>query len=172
MADGRDRIECFKNTYRKYGEDINDVTDWQHLESAAIYRRRYMDDLKGAIEAEVKAIGVMRTMPQLAEATSTALNYLADMYLECNAIAEAETAIREAIELARPHFPCALGDNLTILADIQRQKGEYADALDTAEQARRAYQQGEHAYGAAQALELTERIKAESAADGRSSRID
>lgn len=158
MNDSQDRLEWFKNTYRKFAGDITNATNWQYLENAAIYRK-HMGDFDGAVEAMVKAISLTRIKPNLAEKTATMLNYLADMYLECNAIAEAETAIREAVELSRPRFPCLLGDNLWILAEIQRVKGEYREALASAEESRRSYQLGSHSYGVAQAEELIEKIK-------------
>jgi hypothetical protein len=115
--------------------------------------------MHGAIEDLTKSISLSRTVPNLAKETSVDLNYLADMYLECNAIGEAEIAIREAVELSRPSFPCITGDNLWILAEIQRLKGEYREALASAEEARHLYQQQGHSHGVAQAEELIERIK-------------
>jgi tetratricopeptide (TPR) repeat protein len=132
--------------------------DWQALSSSAI-SRRHSGDIHGAVEDMLKAISVARTMPNLAKEMALDLNYLADMYLECNAIGEAEKAIREAVELSRPRYPGLLGDNLLGLAEIQRLKGEYREALASAEEARRAYQQQDHAHGVAQADELIERIK-------------
>lgn len=158
MNDWQDRLEWFKNTFRKYAEDITNVTDWQHLENAAIYRK-HTGDLDGAIEAMVKAISLTRTKPNLAEKTATMLNYIADLYLRRNDITEAEAAIREAVELSDPHFPCLLGDNLWILAEIQRLKGEYRAALTSAAESRRAYQQRNHSHGVAQAEELIAQIK-------------
>lgn len=158
MNGSQDRFEWFKNAYRKYAEDIKDVTDWQYLENAAIYRKR-TGDLDGAIEAMVKAISLARATPTLAEKTATMLNYLADMYLDCNALGEAETAIREAVELSRPRFPSLHAANLWMLAEVQRQKGEHREALASAEEARHLYQQQGHSHGVAQAEELIERIK-------------
>jgi tetratricopeptide (TPR) repeat protein len=135
------------------------AADWQSLSSSAI-ARRHRGDLHGAIEEMTKAISVARTIPNLAKEASVDLNYLADMYLECNAFEEAETAIREAVELSRPSFPCILGDNLLGLAEILRLKGEYREALASAQEARHLYQQQGHAHGVAQAEELIERIKA------------
>ncbi|HZY85525.1 MAG TPA: hypothetical protein VFE78_11895 [Gemmataceae bacterium] len=132
--------------------------DWQSLSGSAI-ARRHSGDIVGAIEDMTKAISLARTMPNLAKETSVDLNYLADMYLECNAVGEAETAIREAVELSRPQHSCLLGDNLWALAEIQRLKGERREALASAEEARRVYQHQGHSHGVAQAEELIERIK-------------
>ena len=135
------------------------AADWQSLSSSAI-ARRHSGDIHGAIEDLTKAISLARTIPNLAKETSVDLNYLADMYLECNALGEAETAIREAVELSRPQYPGLLGDNLWVLAEVQRRKGEHRQALASAEEARRAYQQQSHSHGVAQAEGLIERIKA------------
>jgi tetratricopeptide (TPR) repeat protein len=137
------------------------VADWQSLSHSAI-SRRHSGDIHGAIEEMTKAISLAKTIPNLAKEASVDLNYLADMYLECNALEEAETAIREAVELARPRFPGILGDNLLGLAEILRRKGEYREALASAEEARHFYEQENHAYGVAQAEELIERIKTNS----------
>ncbi len=134
-----------------------DRADWQSLSSSAI-ARRHSGDICGAIEDMAKAIDVMQNVPSLAKETSVKLNYLADMYLESNAISQAESAIREAIEFCPDHFPCILGDNHWILGEIQRLKGEYRQALVSAEEARRLYQQGSHSHGVAQANELIARI--------------
>ena len=134
------------------------VADWQSLKSSAI-ARRHSGDIHGAIEEMTKAINLAKSIPNLAKQVAVNLNYLADMYLECNALAEAETAIREAVELSRTRFPGLLDDNLLGLAEIQSRKGEHCEALASAEEARRAYQQENHAYGVAQADELIERIK-------------
>lgn len=136
------------------------VADWQSLKSSAI-SRRHSGDLHGAIEEMTKAISLARTIPEFEKQTSVNLNYLADMYLDCNAVAEAETAIREAVELSRQH-PGLLGDNLWMLAEVQRLKGERRGALASAEEARRLYQQQGHSHGVAQAEELIERIKTDS----------
>lgn len=135
-----------------------DLPTWQALKSSAI-GRRHSGDLNGAIEDLTKAIGIARTSPQLAERTAIMLNYLTDIYLDCSALAEAEAAIREAVELSRPRFPGLLADNLWMLAEVQRQKGEYAEALASAEESQRSYRQADHSYGAAQAEKLIERIK-------------
>lgn len=132
--------------------------DWQSLSSSAI-ARRHEGDIRGAIEDMLEAIRLSRAVPDLAKETATDLNYLADMYLECEAIAEAETTIREAIELSRPRFPGLLADNLLGLAEIQRRKGEQREALASTEEARRLYRQQNHAHGVAQTDELIERIK-------------
>jgi tetratricopeptide (TPR) repeat protein len=158
MNDSQDRFEWFKNAYRKYAEGITDSTDWQYLQSAAIYRK-HTGDLDGAIEAMEKAISQMRTIPILSKQTATNLNYLADLYLTMNATEQAEEAIREAVELSRPLFPSLLADNLLVLGEIQRQKGEHREALASAEEARHLYNQQGHSHGVAQAEELIERIK-------------
>jgi tetratricopeptide (TPR) repeat protein len=134
------------------------TADWQSLSHSAI-SRRHRGDIHGAIEDMAKAISLAKTIPNLAKEASVNLNYLADMYLECNALTEAEMAIREAVELSRPSFPGITGDNLWILAEVQRLKGEYQEALASAEEARHLYHQQGHSHGVAQAEELIARIK-------------
>ncbi len=158
MNNPQDRFEWFKNAYRQYAGDIADVTDWQYLQSAAIYRK-HTGDLDGAIEAMVKAITLMRKVTTLSEETATNLNYLADLYLTKNATEQAYEALREAIELSRPHFPGLLAANLRGLAEIQRQKGEYREALASAEEARQLDQQLGDSYGVTRAEELIKEIK-------------
>jgi tetratricopeptide (TPR) repeat protein len=137
------------------------AADWQSLSHSAI-SRRHSGDIHGAIEEMTKAISLARTIPNLTKETSVDLNYLADMYLECNALGEAETAIREAVELSRPSFPGITADNLLGLAEILRLKGQYREALASAEEARHLYQQQGHSYGVTRAEEHIERIKADS----------
>jgi tetratricopeptide (TPR) repeat protein len=161
MSDSLDRLEWFKNAYRKYAEDITDVTDWKYLQQAAIYRK-HTGDLDGAIEAMVKAISSTRAVPPLSKETATNLNYLADLYLTKDAVEPAEEAIREAVELSRHGLPGLLADNLWILAGIQARKGEHREALASAEEARHLYEQQGHSHGVGQAEELIERIKADS----------
>jgi tetratricopeptide (TPR) repeat protein len=137
------------------------AADWQSLSHSAI-SRRHSGDIHGAIEEMIRAISLAKTIPNLAKEASVDLNYLADMYLECNALGEAEAAIREAVELSRPGFPGITGDNFLGLAEIQRLKGEYREALASAEEARHLYQQEGHSYGVARVEKLIERIKSES----------
>lgn len=137
------------------------AADWQSLSSSAV-ARRHCGDIHGAIEEMTRAISLARTMPNLAKEAAVDLNYLADMYLECNAIGEAETAIREAVELSRPRFPGLLAANLWILAEVQRLKGERREALASAEEARHLYQQQGHCHGVAQVEALIERIRTSS----------
>jgi tetratricopeptide (TPR) repeat protein len=159
MNDSQDRLEWFKSAYRRYAEDITDITDWQYLQNASIYRK-HTGDLDGAIEAMVKAISLTMAVPDLAEKTATMLNYLAgDLYLAKGATEQAEQAVREAVELSRPRYPGLLAANLWILAGIQSRQGRYREALASAEEARHLYQQQSHSHGVAQAEELIERIK-------------
>lgn len=132
--------------------------DWQSLRSSAI-ARRHSGDVCGAISDLSKAISLIRTVPSLAEHSSTDLNYLADMYLECGALPEAEAAIREAIALARPRFPGLLATNLRGLALVQMRKGEYREALASAEESRKLDQQQGDSYCVAQADALIESIR-------------
>lgn len=95
------------------------VADWQSLSHSAI-SRRHSGDIHGAIEDMTKAISLAKTIPNLAKEASVDLNYLADMYVECNALGEAEIAIREAVELSGRAFPALL---LTISWVSPRYKG-------------------------------------------------
>ena len=159
MNDSENLMEWFRNTFRSHFEDIDGVQDWKVLEGAAIFRK-HTGDIDGAIEAMVKAISLTRPVPNLAERTATMLNYLAaELYWTKNATAQAEEAIREAIELSRSGFPGLLASNLWVLAEIQSRKGEYQEALASAEESRRVANQEGHTYGVRQAEELIERIK-------------
>jgi tetratricopeptide (TPR) repeat protein len=134
------------------------AADWQALSSSAI-ARRHRGDIHGAIEDLTKAISLARTIPNFAKETSVDLNYLANLYLEDNAIGEAEIAMREAIELSRPLYPSLLACNLCGLATIQWLKGEYREALASAEEALDLYQQEGYSYDIAQTEELIDRIR-------------
>jgi hypothetical protein len=106
-----------------------------------------------------KAIGLIRTAPDATHHVAVELNYLADMYLECNDLGEAETAIRESIKLSRPRFPGLLAGNLRGLAEIQCRKGQHREALASAEEARHLDQEQGDSFGVARSEELIERIK-------------
>jgi len=136
------------------------TADWQSLSSSAI-TRRHNGDIHGAIEDLGKAITLAKTIPNLAKEAAVNLNYLADMYLDCNAIAEAEIAIREAVELSRTLDPILLAANLWMLSEVQRLKGERREALSSAEEALHLYQKEGHSHGVGRAEELIERIKRE-----------
>lgn len=157
MNDSQDRLEWFKNTYRNFAQDLTGVTDWQYLRSAAIYRK-LTGDLDGAIEAMAKAIGMMAADPRLIRETAISLNYLADLYITKSALDPAEETILKAVALSRSHHSTLLGDNLMILANVQRLKGDYRIALNTAEEARQVYKDQGHAHGVALTEELIRKI--------------
>jgi tetratricopeptide (TPR) repeat protein len=159
MSGTIDPLEWFTKTFREYAQDLRDVTDWRFLKNAAIYRR-HTGDIDGAIEALVKAIGLMKADPQNSEQMATSLNYLADLYLTKDAIAEAEMVIRDAVELSRPAYPSLLGANLWILAGILLRKGEKREALAAAEESREVYQQEGNLHGVGEADELIRKIRA------------
>jgi tetratricopeptide (TPR) repeat protein len=132
--------------------------NWQSLRDSAI-SRRHSGDVGGAIEDITRAVALIRTSPQLAESAATMLNYLADMYLDSNAVEDAETAIREAVEISRSLSPILLAANLWILAEIQSRRGEQREALTSAEGAHCLYEQEGHSHGKGRAEELIKRIK-------------
>jgi ATP/maltotriose-dependent transcriptional regulator MalT len=136
------------------------AADWQALSSSAI-ARRHRGDIHGAIEDLTKAISLARTIPNFAEQTAVDLQYLAGIYVDCKALGEAEIAMREAIELSRRLDPVLLASNLHGLATIQWLKGEYREALASAEEAHHLYQQQGHSYDIAQTEELSDRIRTE-----------
>lgn len=153
------KMEWFKNTYGSSFQDLSSVSDWIVLKNAAIFRK-HAGDIDGAIEAMVKAIGLMRAAPNLVKETVINLNYLAaDLYLAKNATKQAEAAIREAVELSRPLPPSLLADNLLVLAAVLSQQGNYGEARASAEEARQLYQQQGHSYGVGQAEELIGRMR-------------
>jgi tetratricopeptide (TPR) repeat protein len=160
-------LQALRSAYQEGRAGNKDIPEWKALQGEAIYRK-HTGDVGGAIAALVQALDLMRTIPALSRETATNLNYLADLYLTRNAIDEAEKAIREAIELSRPHFPGLLADNLWILAGIQRRQGRHPEAFTSADEARRLYREHGHSHGVAQAEDLIERIKTNSrhASDG------
>lgn len=160
--DYSEKMEWFKNTFGPKFEDSEGIQDSRALSSAAIYRK-HTGDLDGAIEAMVRSIDLSRDVPDRAKETAENLNYLTDLYLLKEAPEQAEEALRESIALSRSCYPGLLADNLWILAGIQSRKGEYREALASAEESRHLCQQQGHAYGVAQAEEMIEQIKMNSA---------
>ena len=155
MNEGID-VELLNALWHKRA-DNSPGPEWQVLKSTAIYRK-HAGDIEGAIEVMVKAISLTRGVPKLQERTSISLNYLADLYLLKGATDQAEEAIREAIEFSRPDYPGLLATNLWVLAGIQFQKGAYREALVSAEESLRVYEEQNDAYGVGQANSLIERI--------------
>jgi tetratricopeptide (TPR) repeat protein len=151
-------LKVLKDLYRKYVGEIEAEPEWRRLTGTAIYRK-HTGDLDGAIEAMVESIGLTRMVPSLAKETTENLNYLADLYLLKGSIELAEDALRESIELSRLHHPGLLAPNLWILAGIQNRKGEYREALASAEESRRLSQQEGNYHGVKEAEELIEKIK-------------
>jgi hypothetical protein len=158
MIDSQDLMEWFRNTFRHSFEDLANVRDWKVLKDAAIFRK-HTGDLEGSIEAMVKAVGLMRTVPALRRETATNLNYLADLYLTTNATDDAERTIREAIGLSRHLLPDLLAANLCILAEIQSRSGDHKKAITSAEEARDLFQQEGNSHGASHAEELIKGIR-------------
>jgi tetratricopeptide (TPR) repeat protein len=145
-----------------------EMSEWQSLKGSAI-SRKHAGDIDGAISELLKAIRLTREVPNLAQETENSLNYLADLYLLKNAITQAEETIRDTIELARSRQSFHLGCHLSILAEIQILKGEYREALASAEEARHQFQQKAHSHGVSTAEELIERIKSNLAAVSKES---
>jgi tetratricopeptide (TPR) repeat protein len=137
---------------------VINMLEWQSLKGSAILRR-HAGDLEGAIAEFLKAIAMTRPLPNLAQETAISLNYLADMYIELGADAQAEQVLRESIELARPRFPLLLAADLWILAEMQNRQGMRDEAVKSAEESRRLCEEHDHPYGVRQAEDLLERIR-------------
>jgi hypothetical protein len=68
------------------------VPEWRAVAGSAMMRRQ-TGDTDGAILDMVKAVGLTRQNPKLAEQTASLLNYLADLYLDAGADDQAEAAL-------------------------------------------------------------------------------
>lgn len=135
-----------------------EMPEWQRLTGSAIVRK-HRGDIDGAIVELLEAINLTRTVLKLFDQTEISLQTLADLYLTKNLIGLAEETIRDAIKIARPRRSFYLGDHLLILAEILKLKGEFRDALASAQEASRMHQRNNHAHGVMVANELIERLK-------------
>jgi tetratricopeptide (TPR) repeat protein len=105
---------------------------WHKLKCEAI-RSRLAKKPAHAISCLLQALEITRLLPDLCCQTGTMLNYLADIYLQENQLAEAEGAIREALQQRMKLPPAeqslAAGDFM-ILAKILSKQGRHREAFD------------------------------------------
>src|SRR5579862_8949210 len=106
---------------------------WNQLRGEAIRWRRLAKKPTEAIPCLLRALEITRPLPDLCLETGTMLNYLADVYLELGQYAEAEGAIREAIQ-QRMKLPSAeqhlVADDYMILAKVLSKQGRHREAFD------------------------------------------
>src|SRR5438270_10109925 len=98
---------------------------WHALMCAAVRWRRLKKPAQ-AIECRVQAIEMTRQSPDLSRETGSMLNYLADLYLQEGQLAQAEAAIRRALQanLSLPGAERSLSaDDFMILAKVLSKQG-------------------------------------------------
>jgi tetratricopeptide (TPR) repeat protein len=116
---------------------------WHALMCEAVRWRRLKKPAK-AIECLVQAVEMTRHTPDLARETGSLLNYLADLYFQEGQLAQAEAAIRRALQtnLGLPGPDRSLGaDDLMILAKILSRQGRHREAYEAGSQALASFRQ-------------------------------
>src|ERR1700676_3945602 len=116
---------------------------WHALKSEAVRWRRLKNHAH-AIECLNRAIEITRQSPDLSRETGSMLNYLADLYLQEGQLAQAETAIRGALQnnSSLPHAEQTLGaDDFMILAKVLSKQGRHQEAYEAGSQALASFRQ-------------------------------
>jgi tetratricopeptide (TPR) repeat protein len=116
---------------------------WHALKCEAVRWRRLKKPAK-AIECLVQAVEMTRQTPDLARETGSLLNYLADLYLQEGKLAQAEEAIRRALQinLGLPDPDRSLAaDDLMILAKILSRRARHQEAYEAGSQALASFRQ-------------------------------
>jgi tetratricopeptide (TPR) repeat protein len=116
---------------------------WHALMCEAVRWRRRKEPAR-AIGCLVQAIELTGQSADLAQETGSLLNYLADLYLQEGQLAQAETAIRQAlrIHLSLPGPDCSLGaDDLMILAKVLSRQARHQEACEAGSQALTLFRQ-------------------------------
>jgi tetratricopeptide (TPR) repeat protein len=134
------------------------MPEWQALSNSAVLLK-LKGDFRGAIVEQKKSIALTKGVPNLANQTILSLNYLADLCLLANDLAQAEESIREAIQWSRSCKNLHLEANLFILSEVLRQKGAHGEALVAAEEALALYRQQNNTYGVREMEEKIATIK-------------
>jgi len=99
-----------------------------------------------AIECLVQAIELTRQSPDLSRESGTMLNYLADLYLQEGRLAQAEAAIRQALQtnLSLPSPERSLGaDDFMILAKVLNRQARHREAYEAGRQALASFRRQE-----------------------------
>ena len=121
---------------------------WHALKCEAVRWRRLKKPAQ-AIECLVQALEITRQSKDLSRETGPMLNYLADLYLQEGQLAQAEAAIRQALEtnLSLPDAERTLGaDDCMILAKVLSRQARHREAYEAGRQALAWYrkQSGTH----------------------------
>jgi tetratricopeptide (TPR) repeat protein len=101
-----------------------------------------------AITCLIQAVEMTQQLPDLSRETASMLNYLADLYLQEGQLAQAEAAIRRAVQinLALPGAERTLGaDDLMILAKVLSRQARHREAHKAATQALALFRQQQEA---------------------------
>ncbi len=136
---------------------------WHALMCAAVRWRRLKKPAQ-AIECLVQAIEMTGQSPNLSRETGSILNYLADLYLQEGQLAQAEAAIRKALQinLSLPGPERSLGaDDFMILAKILSRQARHREAHEAGSQALALFRQhsGNHDKFIAQIEEMVEELR-------------
>lgn len=110
---------------------------WHALMCAAVHWRRLKKPAH-AIDCLVQAIEMTRQSADLCRETGSMLNYLADVYLQEGQLAQAEAAIRRALQtnLSLPIPDRSLGaDDFMILAKVLSRQARHWEAYEAGSQA-------------------------------------
>src|SRR5207302_2823719 len=110
---------------------------WHALKCEAVRWRRLNNPAR-AIECLLRAIEMTRQSADLSRETESMLNYLADVYLQDGQLAQAEAAIRRAVQtnLSVPGPDHGLGaDDLMILARVLSRQARHREAYEAGSQA-------------------------------------
>jgi len=129
---------------------MNDLSDWQELEGAAIWAR-HRGEVEDAVKLMSEAICAAKHAGVPQEQIASMLNYYADILLLKGDYNTAEKTIREAFRHSEVLGISQAGDDLFILSNILDAKGDLAAALDAAERSLSAYNKFGHQHGAGQA---------------------
>jgi len=136
---------------------------WHALKCEAVRLRRLKQPAQ-AIECLVRAIELTQQSPDLSRETGSLLNYLADLYLQEGQLAQAEAAIRRALQtnLGLPDHERSLGaDDFMILAKVLSRQARHWEAYEAGSQALTLFRQrlGTHDKFIAQIEQTVEKLR-------------
>jgi tetratricopeptide (TPR) repeat protein len=116
---------------------------WHALKCDAV-RWRQLKKPAQAIDCLVQAIAMTRQAPDLSRETGSLLNYLADLYLQEGQLPQAETTIRQALQihlgLSGPDRNLE-ADDLMILAKVLSGQARHREAYEAGSQALASFRQ-------------------------------
>jgi tetratricopeptide (TPR) repeat protein len=136
---------------------------WHALKCEAVRWRRLKNPAQ-AIECLIRAVEITRQSPDLTRETGSMLGYLADLYLQDGQLAQAEAAIREALQngLSLPAAERGLGaDDFMILAKVLSKQGRHQEAYEAGSQALASFRKqfGTHDKFFGQIQEMVEELR-------------